>query len=125
VGSVPPVGFTVTLPLPPSTNNLFWNARRGRGRVATSKYRLWQALAIKSIWAQVPALNRIGGPVALSLCVPTKMRGDIDNRLKPTIDALVAAGRIDDDKHVQSINITRGGADAGTILVHAKAVRNR
>ncbi len=110
--------FTVTLPLPPSTNNLFINY--GRKRRKSPKYRVWERQAILSIFAQVRADRRIGGPVALSLCVPSGMRGDIENRLKATIDALVKSNRIDDDKHVQSILILRGGAEAGTILVKAR-----
>jgi Holliday junction resolvase RusA-like endonuclease len=102
--------------MPPSANKLFAN-RPGKGRVKTKAYRNWRKAAILTIFAQVRADRRIGGPVGLSICVPTGMRGDLDNRLKSLIDALVASNRIDDDKHVQSIVILRGGADAGTVLV--------
>ena len=77
--------------------------------------------AVLTIYAQVRADRRIGGPVDLEFCVPDGMRGDLDNRLKATIDALVASNRIDDDKHVHKITIVRGGADAGTVLVTAVA----
>jgi Holliday junction resolvase RusA-like endonuclease len=110
------VTFTATLPLPPSANKLFANVP-GKGRVKTRAYKNWRKAAILTIFAQVRADRRIGGPVGLSICVPTGMRGDLDNRVKATIDALVAANRIDDDKHVTSILIVRGGADAGTVLV--------
>jgi crossover junction endodeoxyribonuclease RusA len=112
--------FNVTLPLPPSANKLFANVP-GKGRVKTRAYKNWRRNAILSIFAQVRADRRIGGPVGLSFCVPTGMRGDLDNRLKATIDALVASNRIDDDKHVQSILILRGGADKGTIEVQARS----
>ncbi len=117
------MSFSVTLPLPPSTNRLFFNARGkgGRGRIKTALYRRWSNNAVLSIFAQVPAAKRIGGAVSLSICVPSGMRGDIDNRLKATIDALVKSNRIDDDKHVHSITILRGGADKGTIEVKATA----
>ena len=110
------MSFSVTLPLPPSANKLFANVP-GKGRVKTKAYKTWQRNAILSIFAQVRADRRIGGAVGLSICVPSGMRGDLDNRIKATIDALVASNRIDDDKHVQSIIILRGGADAGTVLV--------
>lgn len=112
--------FTVTLPLPPSANKLFANVP-GKGRVKTKAYARWRRNAILAIFAQVRADRRVGGPVSLSLCVPSGMRGDLDNRLKAAIDALVASNRIDDDKHVQSILILRGGADAGTVEVKVEA----
>lgn len=108
--------FHVKLPLPPSANKLFFNVP-GKGRVKTKAYTTWRKNAVLAIFAQVRADNRIAGPVALSLCVPSGMRGDLDNRLKATIDALVASNRIDDDKHVHSILILRGGADPGTVDV--------
>jgi len=108
--------FTVILPLPPSANRLFANVP-GKGRVKTRAYKNWRKAAILTIFAQVRADRRIGGPVDLEICVPDGMRGDLDNRLKAAIDALVASNRIDDDRHVHSILIVRGGADAGTVLV--------
>lgn len=108
--------FSAILPLPPSANRLFANVP-GRGRVKTKAYKLWKRNAILSLFAQVRADRRVGGPVALSFCVPSGMRGDLDNRIKSTIDALVASNRIDDDKHVQSIFILRGGANAGMIEI--------
>jgi Holliday junction resolvase RusA-like endonuclease len=112
--------FTATLPLPPSSNRLFANVP-GKGRIKTRAYKNWRKAAVLSIFAQVRADLRIGGPVGLQICVPTGMRGDLDNRLKALIDALVASNRIDDDKHVHRITIVRGGADAGTVLVTAVA----
>jgi len=114
------VSFTVTLPLPPPTNNLFVNVP-GKGRVKSRRYKAWRRDAILSIFAQVPAPRRIAGAVAVSLCVPATMRGDLDNRLKAALDALVAANRIDDDRNVTAITIVRGGADAGRIVVQARA----
>ena len=112
--------FTATLPLPPSANKLFANVP-GRGRIKTRAYKLWRKNAVLTIFAQVLADRRIGGPVALSICVPSGMRGDLDNRVKATIDALVASNRIDDDKHVHRITIVRGGAAAGLVLVTVRA----
>lgn len=113
--------FSVTLPLPPSANKLFANVP-GKGRVKTRAYKAWRRNAVLSIFAQVRADHRVGGPIALSVCVPSNMRGDLDNRLKAGIDALVKSNRIDDDKHVHSIFILRGGADAGTIEIKVASV---
>lgn len=114
------MSFSVTLPLPPSANKLFANVP-GKGRVKTKAYKLWRKNAVLSIFAQVRADRRIGGPVGLTLCVPRGMRGDLDNRLKAAIDALVASNRIDDDEHVQSILIIRGGAAVGTVEIKVDA----
>lgn len=112
--------FSVTLPMPPSANKLFANVP-GKGRVKTKAYKTWRRNAILTIFAQVRADRRVGGPVALSMCTPSGMRGDLDNRLKAAIDALVKSNRIDDDKHVRSIFILKGGADKGTILIKVAA----
>ena len=60
-----------------------------------------------TIFAQVPAANRIGGPVAVSVALPVKMRGDVDGRLKAILDALVDSRRIDDDRHVVSVSASK------------------
>jgi Holliday junction resolvase RusA-like endonuclease len=113
------VTFSIVLPLPPSANRLYANIP-GKGRIKTRAYKRWRLDAILSIFAQVRADFRVGGPVALSFCVPAAMRGDLDNRIKATIDALVGSRRIDDDKHVCSITILRGGADKGKIHIKAE-----
>ncbi len=118
------MSFSVILPLPPSANKLFANVP-GKGRVKTKAYKAWWRNAVLSIFAQVRADRRIGGTVGLSICVPSGMRGDLDNRIKATIDALVASNRIDDDKHVHSILILRGGADAGTVEVKVEGALAR
>jgi Holliday junction resolvase RusA-like endonuclease len=115
------MSFEITLPLPPSTNALYVQVSKKK-RIKTKAHNTWRHAAIQSIWAQVRADRGVWGPVALSMCVPSGMRGDLDNRIKATIDALVASGRIDDDKHVSSITIQRGGAAAGTITILVKAV---
>lgn len=98
--------FHVKLAPPPSVNRAFRNVP-GKGRVKTRDYRLWRRDAIVSIFAQVRADLRIGGPVVVSINLPAKMRGDIDNRVKGILDALVASNRIDDDKHVAAITVRR------------------
>lgn len=100
--------FDLKLPLPPSVNRAFRNVPRV-GRVKTKDYRLWRADAVKLIWAQVPADRRISGNVAVRIVLPRKMRGDIDNRIKGILDALVESRRIDDDSHVTTLTISKSG----------------
>lgn len=98
--------FHVELPPPPSVNKAFRNVP-GKGRVKTRDYRTWRRDAVLSIYAQVRADRRIGGAVAVAINLPATMRGDVDNRIKGLLDALVASRRIDDDKHVAAITIRR------------------
>ncbi len=100
------MSFDLKLLPPPSVNKAFRNVP-GRGRVKTRDYRNWRAAAVKSIWAQVRADRRIAGNVTVTVHLPETMRGDIDNRIKGLLDALVESGRIDDDKHVTTLTVRR------------------
>ena len=95
----------VTLPLPPSANACFRNAP-GIGRVKTEAYRTWAKGAM-------PECLRVRRGVAgkgyrLHLVLPANMRGDLDNRIKPTQDLLVKGGVLPDDRHAASIMAERG-----------------
>jgi len=93
--------LTLRLMLPPSANKLFFNARKGR--VKTDAYRGWRNDAVRSIFAQSTPPREITGPYRVTIDLPLKMRGDIDNRMKAALDALVVAGVLSDDKHVMTL----------------------
>ncbi len=95
--------FDFWLPLPPSLNNAYFNAK-GRGRVMSTAYRNWKAEAIWAISNAVSLGQAIHGPVCVAIALPEKMRGDVDNRIKPILDALVASERIDDDRNVIEVS---------------------
>lgn len=99
-------GFDFKVLPPPSVNRAFRNVP-GKGRVKTRDYRVWRTNAVKAIWAQVRADHRIAGNVAVTVHLPEKMRGDIDNRIKGILDALVQSQRIDDDRHVTALTVRR------------------
>lgn len=115
--------FTIELPVPPSLNNAFFNRRAG-GRVKTPAYRAWINSAGWTIKASVPAEDRVGGPFRIAINLPHHTPGDIDNRVKGIVDALVAAGRVDDDRNMEEL-IVRRTRDAETVLVHVRAARAR
>ena len=96
------MSFIVELPVPPPLNNAYVNVR-GRGRIKSVPYRAWRRAAVLSIFAQVPAALRIGGPVEVFISLPAKMRGDVDGRIKAVLDALVDSNRIDDDRYVLAV----------------------
>lgn len=89
------------LPMPPSANRIW---RSGRGRVYRSdKYTDWLDDCREELIGQRPGF--IGGRVSIDIEVSSKWRGDVDNRIKPTLDCLVKFGVIEDDgkKFVRSV----------------------
>ena len=84
-----------TLPMPPSTNQLFRNLP-GKGRVKTRVYDDWRAHALTTIRLQrVPA---VAGHVLVRMNVEMAgSRADLDNRVKAIFDAIVEAKIIRDD----------------------------
>ena len=101
---------------PPSVNSLFHNRAKGRGK--TLVYRTWRAAADAELRAQ-PSWH-VPGKVAVKIIVGTN-RGDVDNRIKATLDALVGAGRIEDDKHVAYVSAERDTSIAGASITIARA----
>ena len=95
-----------TIPYPPSTNTLFRNVP-GRGRVKTARYKTWMRAAKNEIMAQRAGLGPfpIACPVDFTLEISLERKGsDLDNRLKAPIDALVAAGILQDDKFIARLS---------------------
>lgn len=78
--------ITLDLPYPPSANRL-WRAVGGRA-IKSSEYRRWLALAAASI--PLAARGRVHGAHTLDIAVdrPDRRARDLDNTLKPIIDAL-------------------------------------
>jgi crossover junction endodeoxyribonuclease RusA len=92
--------ITVTMPAPPSVNNLFKNAGR-KGRVPTPAYEDWKRQAGWQVKAQ--RQEAIHGPVAVTI-VHGKRRADLDNLNKAPLDLLVSQGLIDDDSFVRELH---------------------
>ena len=90
--------IALTLPFPPSTNNLFLNGRN-KARIKTPRYRAWEAEALVAVRQQLPRINAITGEYNMLLKVKMPRRGRIDvaNFEKATSDLLVTAGVISDD----------------------------
>lgn len=92
---------SLELPLPPSANRMFRVARtrRGRGRLVKSRdYKAWLALAgpLLRVGLERPAL-----PARVSFVVwggdGWSRNRDVDNLVKPLVDALVVARLLPDD----------------------------
>jgi len=110
------VPFTLKLPLPPSTNNLFVNVP-DRGRVPSNKYKAWRQAAADSLWQQKRRF--VSGPVRITIVVRDEGRSDLDNRSKAPIDFLVLHGFINDDSRqtVRELHMHWGQVEGCEITV--------
>lgn len=85
---------SATVPVPPSTNNLFRTV--GVKRFRTKEYVAWSALA-EPILATIRPPKEYPVMVVMRVTGKLNVQRDIDNLIKPVSDALVAAGVITDD----------------------------
>lgn len=103
----------LTLPYPPTTNNLFVNV--GKGRKKSTEYRAWLDRAGLEIMAQRPQLatRNIAGAYTFSLVAerPDRRRRDLSNLCKPVEDLLVSMGLLSDDSDAESIELRWSGIE--------------
>jgi crossover junction endodeoxyribonuclease RusA len=92
---------TLTLPYPPTANNLFLNV--GKRRVRTKEYDAWIDESLIEVRRQKPA--QVAGQYHMRLIAdrPDRRARDIENLLKPASDLLTKAGVIEDDSKALSV----------------------
>lgn len=102
-------GQTFLLPWPPSANGM-WRKLNGR-TIVSERYRMWREAAGKALSAQGP--NPVFGPVrvAIALSPPDTRRYDLDNRVKPILELLVASRIIGGSDHMTVREITVSAAE--------------
>jgi Holliday junction resolvase RusA-like endonuclease len=93
----------VKLTLPPSTNNLY--ANYGNRRRKTSQYRSWLEEAGWCLKPCPPMDDRQEWYISI-VAIVTRRR-DLDNIIKPTVDALVKSGKAPDDRWLDNIVVER------------------
>jgi crossover junction endodeoxyribonuclease RusA len=112
----------LAIPYPPSVNT-YWGFKGSR-RFLTKKAVLFkeQVLVSFKLSNQVGFSNsRIS--LEISVFPPDKRVRDIDNILKPLLDALTQAGVFDDDGQVDSIHLVRGELfTGGKCIVKVSAI---
>lgn len=96
--------LTLFLPYPPSINT-YWGFH-GHRRFLTKKANVFKELVNKEVSAQPIRFGSEYLSLTLGLYPPDKRKRDIDNPVKPLLDALVAAGLFDDDSQIKEIHIT-------------------
>jgi Holliday junction resolvase RusA-like endonuclease len=105
--------ITISLPMPPSVNELY--LVRPRRRIKSPKYRSWLRSAAWQIKAQ--RLRPIDGPWRIAVVLPRGMKGDCDNRLKGLLDALVLSGIVEDDRRCVGINVEKTGETPEAVVI--------
>lgn len=119
-----PDPVTFELPWPPSVNHSYrpeWNA--DEARMVTKLKRTAKTFRETAIWtmiAQRVPRTRVALPLRISIVAIQPALGrtcDLDNLLKPTLDAIKKHGLIADDSYVDDLRITRGPRDGRGRLV--------
>lgn len=109
------VGFY--LPYPPSVNTIWRNVVIG-GRPRTllsAKGREYRDQVIREIAKFGTGMHKFTGELRVSILLspPDRRRRDIDNPIKPILDALTHAGVWGDDSQVKSLEIVMMGVTKG------------
>ena len=109
-----PIEFT--LPWPPSVNH-YWRNFRGR-MVIGERGRAYRRDAIASIRQQRIPTDGVGGPLSVRVHAfpPDRRRRDLDNLQKALLDAVVAAGVIEDDSNIDELQVVRGKVQRGGMV---------
>lgn len=99
-----------------NSKQIFVNKRTGKPFITSStNSKKWQTEAKRQLTEQFAGYKVSGYPinVALTFYYSTKRRKDLDNSCSSVMDALVAAGVLEDDdiNHVDTISISFGGYD--------------
>ena len=99
--------ITLYLPYPPSINN-YWIAS-GHRRFISQRGRDFKAdVSTYVIEQNIPKLGGVQVNIDIILRPRSKKLMDIDNCIKPILDAVQDAGVIDDDVQVVKLSIERG-----------------
>lgn len=101
------------LPWPPSVNT-YWGFH-GHRRFLTQKAQEFKKEVATAVKGQRLGQSRLS--VTISAFAPDKRIRDLDNILKPTLDALVQAGLFDDDSQVDLLTIQRGEVLKGGMAI--------
>lgn len=113
------LSFTLLgLSTPPSVNSMY--GRFGRGLYLRKEVKAFKE-EIHAHWIKA-GKPKITKPFSFELILPDKTRGDVDNRIKVTMDALVKCGAIPDDRHCRSVTSRKDAGISETMII-VRAVR--
>lgn len=103
-----------TLPWPPTMNN-YWRSPNcgplaGRHLLSVAG-RCYRQAAVLELITQKVRRSAVGGPLDIWICAYepwTPRRRDLDNLLKPVLDAMTHGRIVEDDRHFDRVTIERG-----------------
>lgn len=112
--------FVATMPLPPSTNNLFFTLKGNGRRVKTTAYKDWIDKAGQTLlrqWQDAGSPKWADKqPASLVLRVGLEgRRRDLSNVLKPVEDLIVSTLPVPDDRYNDAIALVRDDTLAGMV----------
>ena len=110
--------FECVLGWPPSVNHLYQNRRNG-GRFRTAKARQYEIDCKKTIHDYGKGSVDPDARFSVSIVAypPDRRRRDIDNLLKPILDAIQSAKVITDDSQIDQLAIRRSAPTKGGSIV--------
>ncbi len=97
----------IELDFPPSLNTMYPSSRNG-GRHLSKRGKAFKDNAYGMILEQHGIFKPFTGPIKVTIEVvpPDKRKRDLDNLIKPTLDALVNANVMMDDSQIKAIYAT-------------------
>jgi Holliday junction resolvase RusA-like endonuclease len=110
--------LTILLPLPPTANKLWVPVRTAGGAkmVKRKSYEDWSAMAKREV-AQQRAGAAISGAFHAAILLPDDGPFDLDNMVKPLLDACQRGGAISNDKLCRRLWVDADDTRTGTALV--------
>lgn len=122
------MSILLDLPIPPSMND-YWRPGPNRSRAAAEGARVMYPTGKAKRYRKEVAAEWIAQRNRTPLCGPLILRGwiwferrgsDVDNRIKPLLDALEEAGCFENDRQVSSVSFRRMDETMkpGALIVH-------
>jgi len=118
------------LPIPPSMND-YWRPGPNRSRTAAEGSRVMYVTSkgkkyrkeVTAEWIAQRNRRPLSGPLFLRGWIWFERRGsDVDNRIKPLLDALEEAGCFENDRQISAVFFRRMDATMkpGSVIVHVE-----
>lgn len=111
------------IPAPPPTANHIWKNGHGRNYLSARAASYYKLVALTTHGERVPDdWNSVDVEIIVQL---TRKSGDVDNRIKPVLDALTRAGVWTDDSIVGRVSCELSQTGAGRTRVVLRRRENK